>query len=229
MPVICIFENENIKIYIYNYDHRAPHIHIVKKGATPSKGVDMLLDGSLPHGSEGLSNKDIAVVRAWLQDHVEEVDAKWMQAEAGHLTDDELIPSGTGESLHESVVELKPYDEDAIATRIIPLPNKVFACEFNSGRSFCLFDMKPYLDKPAFKRLQDENVFRSIECPNGVPCWDNERIDIDPGYVLEHGKSITRKNFDYLMLMHTTNADSTTRNALAEGFLALLDNNDNLA
>lgn len=38
MPVICVFENENIKVYIYNFDHKKPHIHIVKK-AKPQRKV----------------------------------------------------------------------------------------------------------------------------------------------------------------------------------------------
>ena len=226
MPVICVFENENIKIYIYNYDHRAPHIHIVKKGSTPANGVDMLLDGTLPHGSEGLSGKDIALVREWLQEHVEEVDAKWASAESGSLTDADPIPATSEKSLNEAIIANNDIaSEDDVVTRIIALPNKVFACEFNAGTGWCLFDMKPYLDRPAFTRLKDDSVFKTIACHNGVPSWDHERIDIDPGYVRIHGQPITRKDFDYLMLTKSANLDTLTSDALSEGFLSFLDSN----
>ena len=90
MLVICVFENENIKVYIYNFDHKKPHIHIVKKGKTSKKGVDMLFDGTLPHGSEGLSNADIEVVREWLLNHFETVNEDWNLAAQDQMIDKKL-------------------------------------------------------------------------------------------------------------------------------------------
>lgn len=69
MSVIWVFEDENIKICIYGFNHGKPHIHIVKKG------VDMLLDGTLPYGSQGLSSSEIDMAREWLANHVEMVDS----------------------------------------------------------------------------------------------------------------------------------------------------------
>lgn len=217
MPVICVFENENIKIYIYNYDHRAPHIHIVKKGSTPKKGVDMLLDGSLPHGSEGLSKQDIDLVRAWLVEHVEEVGEKWDRAESGELTADSPIPSSNG-SITESV-EAGDSNDNIYVSNVVTLPERLLLCEFNEGNRYVLFDMAPLLNKQAFFRLNSDDIFKDIDFSNGVPSWDNERIDIAPEYIFEHGIQLSRSEYNYLNYISTMSGDDSVKIPLINGFV----------
>ena len=66
---------------------------MVQLKAPSPQSVNMLFDGTLPHGSEGLSNADIEVVREWLLNHLETVNEDWNLAEQGRLVDQKLASS----------------------------------------------------------------------------------------------------------------------------------------
>lgn len=231
MPVICVFENENIKVYIYNFDHKKPHIHIVKKGKTSKKGVDMLFDGTLPHGSEGLSNADIEVVREWLLNHLETVNEDWNLAEQGRLVDQKLASSVSTditendsteqESLNESVDTLEFDDDDVYVVDAIPLPHHHLLCHYNNGR-WNLVDFRPLLQYPAFRDLKSEQLFYDIDFSNGVTNWDNERIDIAPEYLYKNGISLSADKVEFLKFVKNLNSDSDADllGAIIEGFIA---------
>ena len=222
MPVICVFENENIKIYIYNFDHREPHIHIVKKGSTAKKGVDMLLDGTLPHGSEGLSAADIALVRQWLMSHVEEVNSKWDLAERG-----ELYNTVSSNNTQLESAEQLPALDNVYVSNVIALPGKKILCEFNDGIDFVIFDMSNLLSKRAFSALNDDAIFNNIDCSNGVPNWNNEAIDIAPEHIYENGKHIGRREYNYLKFIAKWQKISGVADAMAEpvidGFVSYVE------
>ena len=220
MPVICVFENENIKIYIYNFDHREPHIHIVKKGATSKKGVTMLLDGSLPHGYEGLTGKDIELVRKWLATHVEEVSERWIEGESGTLTGEQAI-SPKLESTERTTMPVDIYVSNAIA-----VPGKLLLCEFNEGWGYSIYDLKPLLSRPAFFGLNNDTTFYNVDCSNGVPNWDNERIDISPEHLYTHGMHINRLEYDYLKYLAEQGKAAESKEVIIpiiEGFIAYME------
>lgn len=56
---------------------------------------------------------------------------------------------------------------------------------FNNGEAK-VFDFNPLLETPAFKPLNDENVFRDVYIDYGIPVWMDGEIDIDPLYLFEH-------------------------------------------
>lgn len=231
MPVICVFENENIKVYICNFDHKKPHIHIVKKGKTSKKGVDMLFDGTLPHGSDGLSNADIEVVREWLLNHLETVNEDWNLAEQGRLVDQKLESSISTditendsterESLNESVETLEFDEDDVYVVDAIPLPHHHLLCQYNNGR-WNLVDFRPLLQYPAFRDLKSEQLFYDIDFSNGVTNWDNERIDIAPEYLYKNGISLSADKVEFLKFAKNLNSDSDADllGAIIEGFIA---------
>lgn len=231
MPVICVFENENIKVYIYNFDHKKPHIHIVKKGKTSKKGVDMLFDGTLPHGSDGLSNADIEVVREWLFNHLETVNEDWTLAEQGRLVDQKLASSVSTditendsteqESLNESVETLEFDEDDVYVVDAIPLPHHHLLCQYNNG-SWNLVDFRPLLQYPAFMDLKSEQLFYDIDFSNGVTNWDNERIDIAPEYLYKNGISLSADKVEFLKFIKNLNSDcdADLLGAIIEGFIA---------
>ncbi len=231
MPVICVFENENIKVYIYNFDHKKPHIHIVKKGKTSKKGVDMLFDGTLPHGSDGLSNADIEVVREWLFNHLETVNEDWTLAEQGRLVDQKLASSVSTditendsteqESLNESVETLEFDEDDVYVVDAIPLPHHHLLCQYNNGR-WNLVDFRPLLQYPAFMDLKSEQLFYDIDFSNGVTNWDNERIDIAPEYLYKNGISLSADKVEFLKFIKNLNSDcdADLLGAIIEGFIA---------
>lgn len=232
MPVICVFENENIKVYIYNFDHKKPHIHIVKKDKTSKKGVDMLFDGTLPHGSEGLSNNDIEVVREWLLSHLEIVNEDWNLAEQGQLVDkkiDTTSPidttpnmSNEQESINESANTWSfDDDDDVYVVDAIPLPHHHLLCQYNNG-SWNLVDFRPLLQYPAFKDLTSEQLFYDIDFSNGVTNWDNERIDIAPEYLYKNGVALSADKVEFLKFIKQLNSDRDADliGAIIDGFIA---------
>lgn len=230
MPVICVFENENIKVYIYNFDHKKPHIHIVKKGNTSKKGVDMLFDGSLPHGSEGLSNADVELVRKWLLNHLELVNEDWNLAEQGQLVDQKLTPtiftdiaetgSAKQESINESVESLSIDDDEIYIVDAIPLPHHHLLCQYNNG-IWNLVDFRPLLKYPAFKDLVSEQLFYDIDFSNGVTNWDNERIDIAPEYLYKNGVYLSAEKVEFLKFVGKLNSEGNANllGAIIEGFI----------
>ena len=103
-------------------------------------------------------------------------------------------------SPQEFVQEL--FGEDAIIfmSKATPLPEKRLLCEFNNGKEYRIFDFKPLLDKKGFLGLQDDEIFKNVDCSNGVPNWDNERIDIAPEHIYEHGTPLTKEEYEEYLL-----------------------------
>lgn len=48
------------------------------------------------------------------------------------------------------------------------------------------YDMKPHLDTGVFKRLRDENLFRTVHVSFNTVAWDGD-IDFDPEALYEGG------------------------------------------
>lgn len=105
-------------------------------------------------------------------------------------------------SPQEFVYEL--FGEDAIVfmSKATPLPEKRLLCEFNNGKEYRIFDFKPLLDKKGFLGLQDDEIFKNVDCSNGVPNWDNERIDIAPEHIYEHGTPLTKEEYEEYLLQN---------------------------
>ena len=100
-------------------------------------------------------------------------------------------------TIEEFIYELTG-DEDVYVSSAIPLPDKRLLCNLNKGSYLVLFDFKPLLDKKGFVGLKDDEVFYKVDCSNGVPNWDNERIDIAPEYIYEHGKHLSDMEYEQL-------------------------------
>jgi hypothetical protein len=58
------------------------------------------------------------------------------------------------------------------------LPNFELVAEFDTGEKR-RFDMRPYLDYPAFVTLKDENLFMRARAEQGTVVW-TEDIDLSP-------------------------------------------------
>jgi hypothetical protein len=50
------------------------------------------------------------------------------------------------------------------------------------------FDVKPYLDFPAFRRLKEGNLFSKAHVANGTVVWD-DRLDLAPETLYLQGTS----------------------------------------
>jgi len=50
------------------------------------------------------------------------------------------------------------------------------------------FDVKPYLDFPAFRRLKEGNLFAKAHVANGTVVWD-DRLDLAPETLYLQGTS----------------------------------------
>lgn len=61
---------------------------------------------------------------------------------------------------------------DAILVK--PLPNYRIYVELKNGKKGT-FDMKPYLDKGAFKKLQNIKYFNQVSVFLGAVTWPNEQ------------------------------------------------------
>lgn len=74
--------------------------------------------------------------------------------------------------------------------RAVALDNYVLQVTFNNGR-MKLFDCKPLIKEfPAFKRLQDDGVFKNIALDGWTVTWDEGRVDIAPEYLYEKGVAV---------------------------------------
>jgi hypothetical protein len=51
-------------------------------------------------------------------------------------------------------------------------------------------DFSSFLDKPAFKPLQDLNIFKSVYIDYGTIVWCNGTIDIAPDYLYDIGSLV---------------------------------------
>ena len=103
-----------------------------------------------------------------------------------------------GPSTFEEFIYELTGDEDVYVSSAIPLPDKRLLCNLNKGSYLVLFDFKPLLDKKGFVGLKDDDIFYKVDCSNGVPNWDNERIDIAPEYIYEHGKHLSDMEYEQL-------------------------------
>ena len=63
-----------------------------------------------------------------------------------------------------------------------PLPDYRLYLEIQDGRKG-VFDMKPYLDKAAFRELKDVHYFNQVSILMGAVTWPNEQ-DIAPETLL---------------------------------------------
>lgn len=71
--------------------------------------------------------------------------------------------------------------------RVKTLPDYWFQAEFENGE-LRLFNMKPYLDYPAFSRLKDDAFFEKAHVMHGTVAW-NDEIDISPDTVYLVGQA----------------------------------------
>ncbi len=64
---------------------------------------------------------------------------------------------------------------------VTPLDNYVLEIEFSNGE-VKYKDMKPLFDKPIFSKIQDINIFNSVQVLYGAITWivDDEEIDLCP-------------------------------------------------
>lgn len=69
--------------------------------------------------------------------------------------------------------------------RVEPQPDYTLILTFENGERK-RFDMKPHLDKGVFRRLRDEEVFRSARVCFNTVAWDGD-IDFDPEALYEGG------------------------------------------
>ena len=63
-------------------------------------------------------------------------------------------------------------------TKVQPLPDFRIYVEITDGRRG-VFDMKPYLDRGAFRELRDVHYFNQVHVLLGAVTWPNEQ-DIAP-------------------------------------------------
>jgi len=54
------------------------------------------------------------------------------------------------------------------------------------------FDMRPYLDYPAFAALRDERLFKRAVVSNGTVSWSDE-IDLSPDTLYLRGENVATK------------------------------------
>lgn len=78
-----------------------------------------------------------------------------------------------------------------VVVQALPLEDHWIEVRFDDGRHG-VFDMNPYLEKPAFSPLKDEAFFKQLYIRNGVVCWSDdidiaaERMWTDSEPVTEH-------------------------------------------
>jgi hypothetical protein len=53
-----------------------------------------------------------------------------------------------------------------------------------------LFDFKPMLEFPLFKKLQDQELFRGVYLDNGVPTWLDGEIDLAPEMLFDKSRAL---------------------------------------
>lgn len=71
-------------------------------------------------------------------------------------------------------------------TKVQPLKNHILQVTFSSGE-VKLFDVKPYLDKGIFTKLQDENFFNKAYVGYDTVCWPGN-LDIAPETLFDLGR-----------------------------------------
>lgn len=71
------------------------------------------------------------------------------------------------------------------------LPEFVLRVKFTNGE-IKTFDFKPYLDKPVYASLKDEEVFKAVYVDSGIPMWCDGDIDIAPERLYQDGVSAVK-------------------------------------
>jgi hypothetical protein len=72
--------------------------------------------------------------------------------------------------------------------RVKTLPDYWLQAEFENGE-LRRFDMKPYLNYPAFSSLKDDALFEKAHVLHGTVAWSDE-IDISPDTVYLAGQAV---------------------------------------
>ncbi len=72
-------------------------------------------------------------------------------------------------------------------TKVKATPDFCIEAEFATGE-IRRFDMRPYLNYPAFSALQERNLFMRAHIENGVVVW-NDEIDLSPDTLYLRGSS----------------------------------------
>jgi hypothetical protein len=74
-------------------------------------------------------------------------------------------------------------------TKVQILENFELRLEFTDG-SLKYFDVKPYLQYPAFERLKQGGLFAKAHVANGTVIWD-DRLDLAPETLYLKGRDCT--------------------------------------
>ena len=77
-------------------------------------------------------------------------------------------------------------------TQAVPLEDFRLRLRFNTGEEG-VFDMRSYLERPAFASLRDQNLFRHVMIDEiaGTICWPNG-IDFCPDMVYKTAQRISQ-------------------------------------
>ncbi len=54
------------------------------------------------------------------------------------------------------------------------------------------FDFHPYLEKPVYAPLKDEEAFKSVYVDSGIPMWCDGDIDIAPERLYKDGIAVAK-------------------------------------
>jgi hypothetical protein len=74
-------------------------------------------------------------------------------------------------------------------TAVCALDDHTLFVTFANGESK-RFDMRPYFDYPAFRRLRDPGFFRKVKAADGTASWP-DGIDFDPDTLFVDGVPTT--------------------------------------
>lgn len=69
--------------------------------------------------------------------------------------------------------------------KVVPSTDDVIVAEFETGE-VRRFDMRPYLDFPAFAALKESSLFMRAHVEHGAVVW-SEDIDLSPDTLYLHG------------------------------------------
>ena len=86
----------------------------------------------------------------------------------------------------DGIAYAQTKDDDIFVTAVKPLPDWMMVVTFRSGEKR-LFDASVLFSYPAFRALENNDIFMSPKIDHGVITWMNGDIDIAPEFV--HAKS----------------------------------------
>lgn len=64
-------------------------------------------------------------------------------------------------------------------TNVKPLADMMLLLTFSNG-AVKIFDCSELVKQPAFKKIEDDDIFKNIAIIDGIVTWDDENIDIAP-------------------------------------------------